>query len=65
MAQAVDRVFKPQVEGQTDGAVTVEVYHSGVADQQRIITAIQPTLNKLYAENAWARTLTDKVKAVH
>jgi tripartite ATP-independent transporter DctP family solute receptor len=34
------------------------------ADQARIIEAIQPTLNKLYAENNWAKTLTDKVKAV-
>jgi tripartite ATP-independent transporter DctP family solute receptor len=34
------------------------------ADQQRIISAIQPTLNKLYAENTWAKALTDKVKAV-
>lgn len=34
------------------------------ADRQRIITAIQPTINKLYAENNWARALTDKVKAV-
>jgi TRAP-type C4-dicarboxylate transport system substrate-binding protein len=34
------------------------------ADQQRIIQAIQPTLDKLYAENSWARALTDKVKAV-
>jgi tripartite ATP-independent transporter DctP family solute receptor len=34
------------------------------ADQQRIIAAIQPTLNKLYAENDWAKPLTEKVKAV-
>jgi tripartite ATP-independent transporter DctP family solute receptor len=34
------------------------------ADQQRIIAAIQPTLNKLYTENDWAKPLTDKVKAV-
>jgi TRAP-type C4-dicarboxylate transport system substrate-binding protein len=34
------------------------------ADQQRIIDAIQPTLNKLYAENDWAKPLTDQVKAV-
>jgi tripartite ATP-independent transporter DctP family solute receptor len=34
------------------------------ADQERIISAIQPTLNKLYAENTWAKPLTDKVKAV-
>jgi tripartite ATP-independent transporter DctP family solute receptor len=34
------------------------------ADQQRIIDAIQPTLNKLYAENDWAKSLSDKVKAV-
>jgi tripartite ATP-independent transporter DctP family solute receptor len=34
------------------------------ADQTRIINAIQPTLTKLYAENNWAKPLTDKVKAV-
>ena len=34
------------------------------ADQERIISAIQPTLNKLYAENDWAKSLSDKVKAV-
>jgi len=33
-------------------------------EQAKIIAAIQPTLNKLYAENAWAKDLTDKVKAV-
>jgi tripartite ATP-independent transporter DctP family solute receptor len=33
-------------------------------DQQRIIDAIQPTLSTLYAQNSWARALTDKVKAV-
>ncbi|MDR0638945.1 MAG: TRAP transporter substrate-binding protein [Spirochaetaceae bacterium] len=44
------------------GGVTVTPVTA--ADQERIINAIQPTLNKLYAENSWARTLTDKVKAV-
>ncbi|MDR0383616.1 MAG: TRAP transporter substrate-binding protein, partial [Spirochaetaceae bacterium] len=34
------------------------------ADRDRIIQAIQPTLNKLYSENDWAQALTDKVRAV-
>ena len=34
------------------------------ADQARIISAIQPTINKLLAENDWAAALTAKVKAV-
>jgi tripartite ATP-independent transporter DctP family solute receptor len=42
----------------------VTVTPVSAADQQRIIDAIQPTLNKLYAENDWAKPLTDKVKAV-
>jgi tripartite ATP-independent transporter DctP family solute receptor len=46
----------------TAGGVTVTPVSA--ADQQRIIDAIQPTLNKLYAENDWAKPLTDKVKAV-
>ncbi|MDR2600842.1 MAG: TRAP transporter substrate-binding protein [Spirochaetaceae bacterium] len=33
-------------------------------DQKRIIEAISPTLNKLYAENDWAQAMVDKVKAV-
>jgi tripartite ATP-independent transporter DctP family solute receptor len=42
----------------------VTVTPVSAADQQRIIEAIQPTINRLYAENSWARALTDKVKAV-
>jgi tripartite ATP-independent transporter DctP family solute receptor len=34
------------------------------ADQAAIIQAIQPTLNKLLSENAWAKTLTEKIKAI-
>ncbi|MDR2797184.1 MAG: TRAP transporter substrate-binding protein [Treponema sp.] len=34
------------------------------ADQQRIIDLIQPLTDKLYAENPWAKSLTDRIKAV-
>ena len=47
----------------TDSGVTVTA--CSPEDQQRIIAAIQPTLTKLYTENAWAQSLTDKVKAVN
>jgi len=33
-------------------------------DRVAIIDAIQPTLNKLYSENAWARDLTNQARAV-
>jgi len=33
-------------------------------EQAKMIAAIQPTLNKLYTENDWAKPLTDKVRAV-
>ncbi|MDR0577399.1 MAG: TRAP transporter substrate-binding protein [Candidatus Accumulibacter sp.] len=34
------------------------------ADQQKIIGMIKPLTDKLYAEQAWAKPLTDKIKAV-
>jgi tripartite ATP-independent transporter DctP family solute receptor len=34
------------------------------ADQAAIQQAIQPTIDKLFADNAWARDLTERVKAV-
>lgn len=34
------------------------------ADRAAIIEKIQPTLDKLYAENDWAKELTDKIQAV-
>jgi tripartite ATP-independent transporter DctP family solute receptor len=49
---------------QTIAASGVTVTPVTATEQERIITAIQPTLNKLYTENTWAKALTDKVKAV-
>jgi tripartite ATP-independent transporter DctP family solute receptor len=49
---------------ETIKASGVTVTPMTAADQQRIIDAIQPTLNRLYADNSWAQDLTDKVKAV-
>lgn len=34
------------------------------ADRAEMIAKIQPTLDKLYAENDWAKDLTDKIQAV-
>lgn len=34
------------------------------ADRQEIIAKIQPTIDKLLAENDWAKDLTDRIKAV-
>jgi tripartite ATP-independent transporter DctP family solute receptor len=34
------------------------------ADQAQIIQMIQPLTDKLFAENAWAKPLTDRIKAV-
>lgn len=44
-------------EGITVTALTPE-------DQAQIIEKIKPLIDKLYAENAWAQELTDKVRAV-
>jgi tripartite ATP-independent transporter DctP family solute receptor len=45
-----------------DKGVTVTT--TTAADQQRIIQMIQPLTNKLFAEHAWAKPLTDRIKAV-
>jgi tripartite ATP-independent transporter DctP family solute receptor len=37
IAQALDQVFKPQIESKTNGAVTVEVYHSGVLGNEQAL----------------------------
>jgi tripartite ATP-independent transporter DctP family solute receptor len=42
----------------------VTVTPATAADQARILQAIQPLLNNLYAQNAWAKPLTDRIKAV-
>jgi tripartite ATP-independent transporter DctP family solute receptor len=42
----------------------VTVTRTSAADQQRIIQAIQPLTNSLYAEHSWAKPLTDRIKAV-
>ena len=42
----------------------VTVTQCSETETNRIIQAIQPTLNKLYSENDWARALTDKVRNV-
>jgi TRAP-type C4-dicarboxylate transport system substrate-binding protein len=34
------------------------------ADQQRIIQLITPLTNTLFAQNAWAKPLTDRIKAI-
>lgn len=34
------------------------------ADQQKIIDMIKPLTDKLYAEQAWAKPLTDKIRAI-
>jgi TRAP-type C4-dicarboxylate transport system substrate-binding protein len=34
------------------------------ADQARIIQMIQPLTDQLFAENAWAKPLTDRIKAI-
>ncbi|MCL1992174.1 MAG: TRAP transporter substrate-binding protein [Spirochaetes bacterium] len=33
-------------------------------DQQLLVNAVQPTIERLYAENAWARELTERVRNV-
>ncbi|MDR3247297.1 MAG: TRAP transporter substrate-binding protein [Treponema sp.] len=45
-----------------DKGLTVTV--PSAADQTAIQQRIQPTVNKLFAENAWAKDLTERVKAV-
>ncbi|MDR2113402.1 MAG: TRAP transporter substrate-binding protein [Candidatus Accumulibacter sp.] len=42
----------------------VTVTPCSAADQQIIIDKIKPLTDKLYAEQAWAKPLTDKIKAV-
>ena len=42
----------------------VTVTQTTAADQEAIINSIQSTLNKLLADNAWAKNLTDKIKAI-
>jgi tripartite ATP-independent transporter DctP family solute receptor len=42
----------------------VTVTGTTAADQQRIIQAIAPLTNNLYAQHAWAKSLTDRIKAV-
>ncbi|MDR2450390.1 MAG: TRAP transporter substrate-binding protein [Candidatus Accumulibacter sp.] len=42
----------------------VTVTPCSAADQKRIIEMIKPLTDKLYAEQAWAKPLTDKIKAV-
>jgi tripartite ATP-independent transporter DctP family solute receptor len=42
----------------------VTVTPTTAADQARIIQMIQPLLTNLYAQNAWAQPLTDRIKAV-
>jgi TRAP-type C4-dicarboxylate transport system substrate-binding protein len=42
----------------------VTVTPTTAADQERIIQLIQPLTDKLFAENAWAKSLTDRIKAV-
>jgi tripartite ATP-independent transporter DctP family solute receptor len=42
----------------------VTVTPCSVEDQQKIIEMIKPLTDKLYAEQAWAKPLTDKIKAV-
>ena len=34
------------------------------ADQQKIVEMIKPLTDKLYKEQAWAKPLTDKIRAV-
>ena len=42
----------------------VTVTSCSSADQQRIIEMIKPLTDKLYSEQAWAKPLTDKIKAI-
>jgi TRAP-type C4-dicarboxylate transport system substrate-binding protein len=42
----------------------VTVTATTAADQARIISLIQPLTDTLYSQNAWAKPLTDKIKAV-
>jgi tripartite ATP-independent transporter DctP family solute receptor len=42
----------------------VTVTPTTAADQARIIQMIQPLTDKLFAEHAWAKSLTDRIKAV-
>lgn len=37
---------------------------ASAADQQKIIEMIKPLTDKLYAEQAWAKPLTDKIRAI-
>ena len=34
------------------------------ADRQKIIEMLKPLTDKLYADHAWAKPLTDKIRAV-
>jgi tripartite ATP-independent transporter DctP family solute receptor len=42
----------------------VTVTSCSAADQQKIIEMIKPLTDKLYAEQAWAKPLTDKIRTV-
>ncbi|MDR1576114.1 MAG: TRAP transporter substrate-binding protein DctP, partial [Treponema sp.] len=42
----------------------VTVTPTTAADQARIIQMLQPLTNKLFADNAWAKPLTDRIKAI-
>jgi tripartite ATP-independent transporter DctP family solute receptor len=42
----------------------VTVTPTSAADQQQIIQLIQPLTDRLFAEHAWAKPLTDRIKAV-
>jgi tripartite ATP-independent transporter DctP family solute receptor len=42
----------------------VTVTPTTAADQARIIQAIQPLLDSLYAQHSWAKSLTERIKAV-
>lgn len=45
-----------------DNGVTVNPFTA--EDRERMITVIKPVTDKLYAENAWAKGLVDKIAAV-
>jgi TRAP-type C4-dicarboxylate transport system substrate-binding protein len=64
-AWAWDEYIKSvDVDRQALIAAGMTITQTTPAVQAQIIQAIQPTLNRLYSENDWARPLTDKVRAV-
>lgn len=60
-----DYIASVDKDRETLKAAGVTVTACSEADRAKIIEKIQPTIDKLLAENDWAKDLTEKIKAVH